>query len=109
MDTTPQPHERRTAVRRPAGKVQVDLSPDGRQVPGQVTVRDIASKGIRLVLGQGLDPGAVLDLRLRRPDRDFSCVIPVQVVYVLEEPGGHFITGCAFSRELSAEELGRLG
>ncbi|HEV3256268.1 MAG TPA: PilZ domain-containing protein [Gemmataceae bacterium] len=109
MNAMPQQNERRASVRYPARQVQARLTPGGQQASWQVTVRDIASKGIRLVLGHGLEPGAVLDLRLCRPDRDFACVIPIRVVYVLENPGTRFITGCAFTRELSEDELGGLG
>jgi hypothetical protein len=61
--------------------------------------------GVRLILGRRLSPGTTLGLSLRRPDRDLVCAVQATVIYVIEEPKGCFHTGCAFTRELSDDEL----
>ncbi|HEV3259047.1 MAG TPA: PilZ domain-containing protein [Gemmataceae bacterium] len=99
------PSDRRRWPRDPAGAIRADRIPDDERPPWRVAVRNISPGGIRLALGSGLAPGTVLRLRLSRPGRDVSVLVSARVVYVLEKPAGHFITGCAFDRLLSEDEL----
>jgi hypothetical protein len=115
---TPEPHppfpgshspcaasERRRQARHPAGEVHADLTAEGDPTVHHVSVRNVSPGGIRLVLSRGIEPGTLLHLQLSRPHRNFSCAVTVRVVYVLAENGGDFITGCDFTRPLTAEEL----
>ncbi|HEV3260499.1 MAG TPA: PilZ domain-containing protein [Gemmataceae bacterium] len=101
------PPNRRRWQRWPVGKIQAERIPDDERPPWQVAVRNFSQGGIRLVLGNELATGTVLSLRLSRPGRA-SVLVPAHVVYVLEKPAGNFITGCAFDRQLTDEELRRL-
>ena len=97
--------DRRRWPRRPASRIRAERLADDEQPPWQVAARNVSSGGIRLILGNGLAPGTALRLRLSRSGRAVSVVVSARVVYVREKPAGHFITGCAFDRLLSEEEL----
>lgn len=73
-------------------------------------VRNISSTGLSVFVNRPLVPGSVLNTELSRPSRFWCSEIPLRVVYSLPHPGGEFIVGGAFARELTTDELhGLLG
>ena len=81
----------------------VILEPDGASCPAQP--QDISRSGVRLVLARRLDAGTEATAVVYHPGRQFFVRVPMRVAYVIEQPGGRFILGGAFARELSDDEL----
>lgn len=79
---------------------------EGDPWPGWV--RNISVGGISLVLSRRLDTGTLLAVRLKSLTEGFQEELPVRVLYAVEEPGGDWITGCAFMKELTTEQIDSL-
>jgi hypothetical protein len=69
-------------------------------------VRDISTSGIALLIDREIEPGTVLTIELENAEHGVSSVLLARVVHTLEVPPDHrWLHGCAFSRELTDEEL----
>jgi hypothetical protein len=73
-----------------------------------VVVRELAPDAIRLVMNHGMVHGTLAELELCNPERDYGVRLPIQVLYAVKQPGGHFLVGAAPTRRLSAAELEQL-
>ena len=104
----PQPGEapeHRRWPRRTAGKVRAVLVPEPEPAPRFIAVGDVSAGGIRLGLDCPFGVGTALGLRLQRPGRARVLRVSGTVVFVLEALKGLFITGCAFDRLLTDDDL----
>jgi hypothetical protein len=71
--------------------------------------RDISTGGIRLVLDQGLKPGTLLYICLRRPDdTDYRRPKLVRVRWATAKEDGTWVIGCSFVKNLHDTELHEL-
>jgi hypothetical protein len=68
-------------------------------------VRDISRAGIGLVIQHRFDPEAILVVELENADRTQSHSLQVRVIRTLAQPDGRWFLGCAFTEELSEEQL----
>jgi hypothetical protein len=88
--------ERRTSVRHPC-KVRVAYQPGTGAVEGpwaRGTVLDVSATGIRLLLAQAIDAGAVLTVALPRMMRGQRRLLQAQVVRTSVEADGRWAAGC---------------
>jgi len=97
--------ERRRQPRQPAGPVRFMLIPEPEPPLRFSGVKDISAHGIRLMLDRPFGVGTVLDLKLFRPGGTLECYASAKVVNVVEALTGLFLTGCAFDRPLSEDQL----
>jgi hypothetical protein len=103
----PSPTEdRRAAVRYPC-----NLEPTWRVLGGLSgecrlgSVHNLSATGVGLVLQSRVKPGTVLLLKFQHSDQRLSRPLPVRVMHATALPDGGWLTGCAFVRRLSNEEL----
>jgi hypothetical protein len=98
--------ERRVAVRYPGNP---DASCQAVVPVGDVWpawVRDISTSGVALLIGREFAPGTVLTVELENSGEGMARALRARVVHTLEiPPEDRWLHGCAFERELSAEEL----
>src|SRR5262249_38580446 len=69
------------------------------QDPELVSVRDISSGGISLILRCKLVPGQVVNVDLFHTVRNFDCQVPMKVVRIDEHTDGNYVLAGAFTRE----------
>jgi hypothetical protein len=99
------PADRRLSPRLPCGLDTMRCVIAGVMVnPWLLPLRDVSAGRLSFVLGERLAPGAALEVKLFHPVRHFFCTVPARVVYSLGQPTGEFLTGAAFTRELTADE-----
>ena len=100
--------DRRKSVRYPCGpQTGANLgNVEGDTWP--VRVRDLSAGGVSLVTRRRVEPQRLVMVDLRNKTQNVVCKVPARVIYVITPPGGDFIIGCAFTRELSAEEVQKL-
>jgi hypothetical protein len=97
------------AHRRPARlTIRHDLVATLRGAIWPERVHTLSATGISLALDRRMDAGTEVSLNLYHIPRDFSCTLPLRVISTIEHPDGLYITGGAFTRELSDEEKRRL-
>jgi len=104
----PCPSERRAWVRSPCNR---DVCCHPRTARSGIfwpaKVQDVSAHGVGLLLGHRVDPGGLLDLTVETGE-DTSSILPVRVVHVTlvtAHPGLRWLAGCAFTRELTEQEL----
>jgi hypothetical protein len=69
-------------------------------------VRDISASGIAVLIDREFAPDTVLVIELENPARGVTCALRARVIHALEiPPDDRWLHGCAFERELTAEEL----
>jgi hypothetical protein len=73
-----------------------------------VQVRELAADAIRLVMNHGMVHGTTVELELCNPERDYGLRLPIQVLYAVKQPGGHFLVGAALGRRLTPAEINQL-
>lgn len=102
----PATYRRRGPLPRPAG-LETAYHLSAMVEPGycRAGVRNISPEGLSLVLNRRIEPGSVVSVDVYNKARRYSCQVPLRVVYVLEHPGGDYILGGAFARELSDDEV----
>jgi hypothetical protein len=101
--------ERRKWRRHPADPQTVcDLLIDGAVECRALAVCNLSQGGARLRVGRRVAPGDTLRLFLHHEGRRVSCIGPARVLYAVGEPGGAYVVGLAFHRELSAAEVAGL-
>lgn len=71
-------------------------------------VRDISTAGIGLVIPQRFEPDTTLTVEVESRHSDESRAVQVRVVHAAPQPGGGWLLGCAFARELTGPELAAL-
>jgi hypothetical protein len=98
--------ERRRAPRFPSD-LQTSCRPlttrDGTSWPARV--RDISRGGVALILRRRFEPGAVLTMELEDPAGAVSRSVFARVIHVRPDEAGTWMLGCAFTGELSDDEL----
>ncbi len=98
--------DRRHAERHPC-----DLQPfwtewgSGRGESPLARVRDISAGGIGLLTGCRIRPGSVLVLRLFSESQGMSRPLLVRIIHSHPQPDGQWLSGGAFVRRLSDEDL----
>ena len=70
-----------------------------------VSIRDLSTTGIGLVLHTPFETGTSLTIELINPSKKFSRKIPVRVVHACAQPGGCWLVGFQFNDQVSSEEL----
>ena len=70
-----------------------------------VDIRNISAGGVSLVFDRRVEAETRLTIRLYNTARNFFSQLPIRVLYSVAHPGGEYILGCAFTRELSADEV----
>lgn len=100
---------RRFSVRYPCGAATATRV---ARKPGQyfrrVRVHDISQGGIALVLRKPLRPGKLLFIQVKNRILGFSFDLAAEVRHATKHTPGHWLVGCAFTRELSPAELASL-
>jgi hypothetical protein len=98
--------ERRASVRhRVPLRVAFRLVDDAGGCAGEAPVRDLSNLGIGLILPQPLQLSALVDIELRSARSLLVRPVLARVVHIVEETLRSWIVGCAFTTELTAEEL----
>jgi hypothetical protein len=82
-----------------------DLLIDGAVECRALEVCNLSQGGARLRVGRRAAPGDRLRAFLHHEGRRVYCIRPARAVYVVGEPGGAYVVGLAFHRELSAAEV----
>jgi hypothetical protein len=95
----------RTWVRCPCGMEMSYASiENGEDHQWPAKVSNISANGISLRVSRPLEPGALLSVKLYRPDRAGPKTVLVCVVYVKEVENSEWMLGCTFASDLSLEE-----
>jgi hypothetical protein len=82
--------------------LEADFVPVSGTLPGcSGMIRDISRGGVRLVSIVRLESGATIRIRLKS-------VCEARVVHVSRETRGQWSMGCAFSEEISSEDVQQL-
>jgi len=76
--------------------------------PRRAQILNLSPLGIGLALDARLEPGTLLQLRLRSDPAQVPVAILASVVYMSAGRQGEWVVGCTFSRELSDADLARL-
>jgi serine/threonine protein kinase, bacterial len=103
------PSDRRVAMR-----YSSRLKTTGRSVGEKgnplwkATIKDISRRGIGLVSETCFPRGTILVLNLEYRTETVSRPVYVRVTRVVKQPGGEWLLGCTFARNLSEEEVQRL-
>jgi len=63
---------------------------------------------VALSLGRRFERGTLLTIEIQPPGNRFLDPLLARVVHVAAQPDGSWLVGCAFSREISEEDLQRL-
>jgi hypothetical protein len=74
----------------------------------KATIKDISRRGIGLVSETCFPRGTILVLNLEYRTETVSRPVYVRVTRVVKQPGGEWLLGCTFARNLSEEEVQRL-
>lgn len=108
-EQTPRP---RPADRRNAGPRHPSAVPASWHLLGATAdaarpsaVRDISAAGIALVVDTPLPRGTLLVVALKAPGQRFADPLLVRVRRLAELPGGGFLVGCTFAKQLSEAEV----
>src|SRR5262245_16332095 len=98
--------ERRAPVRQRSRRT-LSLSDAGtkEEILWVARIQDICREGVRLLLMRRFEPGALLRLEVPGKSEDKPLLIQARVIHVVPYPNGSFGLGCAFSRELTEDEL----
>lgn len=75
------------------------------QAPLPAQLIDISANGVGLQVAEAIEIGSLLDIQIVSLSGGTSLPILVSVVRVSSGPGGHWLLGCNFLRELSNREL----
>jgi hypothetical protein len=70
-------------------------------------VRNVSSTGASLVCPHSVEPGSLFTLEFVNAKGTFACTVVAWVVHVNAHPRG-IVAGCAFTKGLNEEDLGRL-
>ena len=101
--------ERRFWVRRSANlETSIQLPDSPHRDILRATIRDISRGGANLTVDQEIPPGQLLNLDLPHGEGGVYTVLAC-VVRSKPTPDGHWVVGCAFSRELTDEDLPGFG
>jgi hypothetical protein len=76
--------------------------------PAPTDVCNVSRGGVGLVARSWAEPGAVVLVEFRNGPRGVALSVNARVVHARRMAGGAWYLGCAFVRELVAEELRRL-
>jgi hypothetical protein len=71
-------------------------------------IQDICREGVRLLIMRRFEPGTLLRLEVPGKSEEKPLLIQARVIHVVPYPNGSFGLGCAFSRELTEDELKNL-
>ncbi|MCE9530565.1 MAG: PilZ domain-containing protein [Planctomycetes bacterium] len=71
----------------------------------QAEITNISASGIGLILKEKIEPGAILDLILKTKDGGPTFEILACIVFLGDNPGGTWLAGCHFIRELEERDL----
>jgi hypothetical protein len=96
--------ERRASVRR-RGPLRVSFRLNGEGSSTAASVRDISNLGIGLITPQPVPLASLLDLELRSANSLLVRPALARVVHVAQESSRSWIVGCAFTSELTRDEL----
>ena len=98
--------DRRAAVRRPT-TLWVACREATEEGAGRWRARlqDVSPLGIGLLLARPLEPSTLLRIELENPARGLSRQVLARVVHVQHTPGGPWLVGCAFAKELDDASL----
>jgi hypothetical protein len=105
-DDRPANEDRRAAVRRPT-TLWVSCRDAAQEGAGRWRVRllDVSPLGAGLLLPRALKPSTLLRLDLENPARGLFRQVLARVVHVQQNPGGAWLVGCAFAKELDDASL----
>jgi hypothetical protein len=102
----PAPPDLRTWMRFPSGaQATMQTGTAAGQEPWPAQLRDISANGVALLVAQPVEAGTILSLELQRTAAPASLTLLACVVRVEGTPGGEWLLGCTFIRELSDKEL----
>lgn len=94
---------RRTARLVPPQEIICYWGRDGKYA--RARVYDISAGGLCMLVGQRLEPGAVLSVELINGPHTFICTRTARVVRAFPSAGKDAVVGAQFDRRLSYDEL----
>jgi hypothetical protein len=94
-------------------RVRHECDRDGSCLPVQAEanlswsarVLNISQGGVALLLRRRFEKGTLLTVELQRSDQHPSDPFMARVVHVTPQPDGGWLIGCAFTSNISAEDL----
>jgi hypothetical protein len=99
--------ERRASTRLRSGSSAVCQPAVGQStIFWQAQVRDISSLGVGLMLRHKVEPGMLVTINLENLAQRVVRTVLARVIFATAQPDGSWHVGCAFTFELSDEELG---
>jgi hypothetical protein len=98
--------ERRVSVRMPSGSTGACRPAAGQSaIFWQARVRDISSLGAGLLLRHRVEPDTLITLNLENLAQRVVRTVLARVIFATAQPDGLWHVGCAFTFEVSDEEL----
>ncbi len=77
----------------------------GREKHWSARIEDISVSGLRLILPRRFEPGTVLAVEIKSPDKKSQSIQVVKVMRVCRDKPRQWLLGCSFLRPLNAAEL----
>jgi len=68
-------------------------------------IRDVSVSGVGMLLSRPLEPETLLIIEAQSTSRRLLLPLTARVVHSTKQTEGNWVIGCAFIRELNAEEL----
>src|SRR5262249_46701248 len=103
------PDKRRWSRCRPTrGEATIETVSGSGPAPRRAQILNLSPLGIGLALDVRLEPGTLLQLRLRSDPTQLPVAILASVVYMSSGQHAEWLVGCTFIRELSDADLARL-
>jgi hypothetical protein len=100
----PCPSDKRVWLRFPCSLATSYLT-DDHAAPLSAKIINSSAGGLGLLVDREIPQGSLLNVELPRPQGRAARSVLVRVVHVRGKPGGYWILGCAFAKELAAAEL----
>jgi hypothetical protein len=105
-DTTPRPRaEQRKWPRYPVRGLRASVIRDSDKAFWTAEPQNLSRSGIKLRLDERIDTGTQTSVIVYRDNQRVLFQVPMEIVYVLAQPGNRWIAGGAFDRELSDQEV----
>jgi hypothetical protein len=97
--------ERRKWPRYPVRGLRASVIRESDKAFWAAEPQNLSRNGIKLILDQRIEIGTKTSIIVYRDNQRILFQVPMQVVYVVAQPGNRWVVGGAFARELSDQEV----
>lgn len=97
--------ERRKWPRYPVQGLRASVIRESDKAFWAAEPQNLSRNGIKLLLDQRIETGTKTSVIVYRDNQRILFQVPMQVVYVVAQPGNRWVVGGAFTRELSEQEV----